>query len=237
MPDRVNIADAVITKPAAEHADCVADDCGGSFSAPTFTWNLGALDAGSSASCTLTVGVVATGSIANTATIASSASDPQAANNAGVSTLAGVQLANVVIALSANASSGLEVRHSPTVIGSNAGPGSAIDLDFRIVMSDSVSILGNSRRHGQRYQPRLERGDLGQRREHRLHRQRSGLAAADHRASNSGLCQQRSRLGNNTASLVLGTIATRVPSQSRSALLLPILLIAGLGLLAVRART
>lgn len=77
------------TLPAA--LSYVSNSCGAAFSAPTLTWNLGALANGANATCSLTVAVLAGGTIQNSATVASAGSDPVSTNNTGSASITGQQ--------------------------------------------------------------------------------------------------------------------------------------------------
>jgi uncharacterized repeat protein (TIGR01451 family) len=64
----------------------VSDTCGGGNGTP-WTWTVGNLANGASASCSVTMGVLAPGPVTNTATIQGAETDPNAANGTSVATL------------------------------------------------------------------------------------------------------------------------------------------------------
>lgn len=79
----------VVSDTLPAQVSYVSDNCGASFSAPTLTWNIGALANGASATCIVNVTVVAIGAIDNTASIAATSTDPNPANAASTIGIAG----------------------------------------------------------------------------------------------------------------------------------------------------
>jgi len=77
----VVVSDAL---PAA--LNYVSDDCGG-VNGPPWTWNVGTLANGASASCHVTTAVTTPGPVTNTATISGDQPDPNPANSSSVATL------------------------------------------------------------------------------------------------------------------------------------------------------
>ncbi|AKS40466.1 GEVED domain-containing protein [Wenzhouxiangella marina] len=126
--------------------DYVSDDCGASFSAPDWTWTIGNLASGDSASCTLEVSVSALGAISNTVSISSDSNDPDGANNADTAVLIGAQATDVGITLTSDASPDLGPGDSftYTVTGTNNGPGTATGLDFTLVLSARTSFVSST---------------------------------------------------------------------------------------------
>lgn len=64
----------------------VSDDCGG-VNGPPWTWNVGSLANGASATCHVTMAVLTPGPVANTATISGDQPDPNPANSSSVATV------------------------------------------------------------------------------------------------------------------------------------------------------
>jgi uncharacterized repeat protein (TIGR01451 family) len=64
----------------------VSDDCGGT-NTPPWTWNVGALLNGASATCNITMTVVTPGPVVNTASVAGNEPDPTAGNDSSIATL------------------------------------------------------------------------------------------------------------------------------------------------------
>ncbi len=79
----------VVTDTLPAQVGYVSNDCGAGFSAPTLTWNIGALANGASATCIVSVSVLATGAIDNTASIAATSTDPNPANASSTIGIAG----------------------------------------------------------------------------------------------------------------------------------------------------
>jgi uncharacterized repeat protein (TIGR01451 family) len=104
----------VVTDPLPAEVTYVSDDCGG-MNVPPWTWTVGNLANGVSATCNITVTVNpgAAGNIDNTATVSGDNADPAQANNTGtgsfgvqqnpleIPTLSQVGLALLVLALAA----------------------------------------------------------------------------------------------------------------------------------------
>lgn len=81
--NQTNVA-AADTLPA--ELSYISDDCGGSYTAPNWTWNIGGLVNGASASCTMTVEFAGGSCVpaSNTITVSGDAFDPQGNNSAVV---------------------------------------------------------------------------------------------------------------------------------------------------------
>jgi large repetitive protein len=80
----------VVTDPLPSNTTYVSNTCGATAAGNTVTWNVGTLAAAANATCSITVTIRATGSIANSATVASASTDPVPANNTGTVVLGGV---------------------------------------------------------------------------------------------------------------------------------------------------
>ncbi len=85
------VSDVVVTDPLPSGLVFVSASCNGTVNAAgVFTWNVGTLAAGQSASCTLTVRPAFGGSFANVATISGTGDTTPGNNTSGVATLNGV---------------------------------------------------------------------------------------------------------------------------------------------------
>jgi len=75
-----------VTDDLPEQVAFVSDTCGGA-NAPPWTWQIGDLGVGDTATCELTVTVVAAGEITNTSTVTGNEPDPDGSNNEASSTV------------------------------------------------------------------------------------------------------------------------------------------------------
>ena len=82
--------DVLVSDSLPSNVSYVSNDCGANFAAPSLTWDIGALDAGDDAVCTLTVTVSGSGEIANSASISAATDDPVIDNNTASAVIAGV---------------------------------------------------------------------------------------------------------------------------------------------------
>jgi len=231
-------ADAVVTDTLPANLTYVNNDCGATVAGQTVTWNIGMIANGANATCTINTTVNAVGAISNTASIAISNNDPNPANNAGTSALAGAMLADVAVALSSDAPANLGVgqQYTYTVTGSNAGPSDATSLLFNLLMSSKISFVSST----------------------------CGASAAGNTVSWSvptlaaaattscditvavvapgdiivtasvNSATPDPNLVNNSTQLVVGFQATQVPTLGQFGLLLIGLLLAGVGVVAIR---
>lgn len=81
-----NATGVVVTDLLPAEVAYVSDDCGGA-DVPPWTWNVGALANGATATCNITVDVLVETAIVNTATASGNEDDPTPANNTGTSSL------------------------------------------------------------------------------------------------------------------------------------------------------
>ncbi len=107
----LNATGVTVTDPLPAALTYISNDCGAVFASPTLTWNVGALAAGASATCSLTVRASSTAT--NSAVVTGNESDPSPADNVaeetvfvviidfgpGIPTLDGAGLAALVVLL------------------------------------------------------------------------------------------------------------------------------------------
>jgi large repetitive protein len=233
-----DVVDAVVTDTLPANLSYSSDDCGASFSAPTLTWNIGALANAASAVCNVVVTVNDVGTITNTASITSSAGDPNPGNNAGSSILGGATLADLSIALSSNAPAtpvGLEYIY--TVTTTNGGPSDADLLAFNLLVTGPAQLASSDCgviATGNNLSWTLP--SLGVGASSICHITMSVTAAGSINASVSALADtQDPELSNNTAELsVSGISVAPIPTLNQLGLLLLGILLAGLGAMAAR---
>jgi uncharacterized protein len=233
-----DVVDAVVTDILPANLSYVSNDCGASFTAPTLTWNIGALTNGGSATCNLSVTVSDVGTITNTATIASSAGDPNPGNNAGSSTLGGATLADLSIALGSNAPSTPEgLQYIYTVTTTNSGPSSADNLAFNLLVTGPAELVSSdcgAMATGNNLSWALP--SLGFGASSTCQITMAVTATGTINASVNVLAATPDPdVGNNSADLsVFGTSVAPLPTLNQLGLLLLGVLLAGLGALATR---
>ncbi len=231
-------ADAVVTDTLPANLTYVSNDCGAAVAGQTVTWTIGALANGASAVCTINTTVNAVGAISNTASITISNNDPNAANNSSTSALAGAMLADLSITAVSDAPANIGVgqQYTYTITGTNAGPSDATGLLFSMLLPTKISFVSST----------------------------CGAAAAGNIVSWSvpALASGAStscditvavvapgdiivtadvtsatpdpNLVNNATQIVVGFQATQVPTLGHLGLLLIGLLLAGVGMVAIR---
>jgi len=232
--------DVVVSDTLPANLTYVSNTCGATFAAPTLTWTIGALASGASVDCSITTTVADFGEISNTATIAASSTDPNAANNAATAVLAGVPFpADVAIALSSDATLGalsIGTQFNYTIDATNAGPGVANDLAFVLQLSGKVSFVTSSCgavAAGSSVTwsvPTLAIGAAFS-----CVVTVSVVAPGDLLATASvSTSTVDPNLVNNSADLVVGFVATAVPTLSQLGLLLLGLVLAGFAVVIIR---
>ncbi len=82
-----NVTGIVVTDTLPAAVAYVSDDCGGT-NTPPWTWNVGTLNSGASATCNITTSVVTPGAIDNTATVAAD-NDSTPGNNSSTASVIG----------------------------------------------------------------------------------------------------------------------------------------------------
>ena len=136
----------VVTDTLPSNVSYVSNTCSANFADPTFTWNLGTLVNGASASCEVTATVNTVGAIVNAASAASSTPDSNPADNIDSVALGGAVLADVSIAISSNASPDLAVgqQFDFAVVASNAGPSDAAGLQLNLVLPGTLAFVSSN---------------------------------------------------------------------------------------------
>jgi hypothetical protein len=76
----------VVTDTLPAEVSYVSDDCGAA-NLPPFTWNVGTLANGATASCNVTVSASSAAAITNSASVSADQNDPVPANNSATVTL------------------------------------------------------------------------------------------------------------------------------------------------------
>ncbi len=230
----------VVTDPLPANVTYVSNTCGAAFAAPTLTWTIGTLASGAGATCDVAVQVNNFGPIDNTATIATTSTDPMPGNNTSTSSLGGVPFpADVSVTLASDApvgAIGVGTQFNYTVVGSNAGPGAAADLLFTLTLSNKVSFVSSS----------CGAVAAGNSVTWTVASLASGastscaitvavVAPGDLLATvNVTTSTDDPNLVNNVAELVVGFVATQVPTLGNFALLLLVLLMAGATVVVIR---
>ena len=234
-------ADAVaVTDSLPDNVTYVSNTCGAAFAAPTVTWNIGTLAAAGSATCDIVVTVNNFGPIDNTANITTSTTDPNPANNAGTASLGGVPFpADVGVALSSDAPAGaiaVGTQFNYTVDANNAGPGVANDLLFTLTLSGKTSFVSSSCgavAAGNTVTWTVASLGVGATTSCSI--TVAVVAPGDLLASVTVTTSTDDpNLANNTADLVVGFVATQVPTLGHLALLLLALIIAGASVVVIR---
>lgn len=230
----------VVTDSLPANVTYVSNTCGAGFAAPVVTWNVGSLANGASATCDIATTVSDFGPISNTASVMASTADPNAANNSSTVDLGGVPFpADVSVALTSDApmgAIGVGTQFNYTVVGSNAGPGVANDLMFTLTLSNKVSFVSSS----------CGAVAAGNSVTWTVATLASGastscaitvavVAPGDLLATvNVTTSTDDPNLVNNVAELVVGFVATQVPTLGNLALLLLALLMAGATVVVIR---
>ena len=117
----------VVTDPLPAQVSYVSDTCVGA-NTPPWTWQIGGSQAGATVACTVTVSVLATGTITNVATVDGNETEVTEENNADPDTLvvpAAVDLTIQKVASPTSATVGDQVTYTLTVnnLGPDAGTG------------------------------------------------------------------------------------------------------------------
>ena len=218
----------------------VSNTCGATVAGQAVTWNIGMLANGGSASCDVVTMVNDFGPIANTATIATTTNDPTPANNSSTDSLAGVPFpADVGVTLTSDApvgSLGVGTQFTYTVTGSNAGPGVANDLLFTLTLSGKVSFVSSSCgavAAGNSVTWTVATLAVGASTSCAI--TVAVVAPGDLLSSVTVTTSTDDpNLVNNTAELVVGFIATQVPTLGQLGLLLLGLILAGAAVVVIR---
>ncbi len=230
----------VVTDTLPANVTYVSNTCAGTFAAPTFTWNIGSMASGTSATCDIVVTVSDFGPITNAANIVTTSTDPNPANNAGAVTLGGVPFpADVSIMLSSDApagSLGVGAQFNYTVAGSNAGPGVANDLAFALQLSNKVSFVSSTCgavAAGSSVTWSVATLGIGAATSCVI--TVAVVASGDLLATASVTTSTVDpNLLNNTADLIVGFVATEVPTLGQLGMLLLGLILAGAAVVVIR---
>jgi len=230
---------AVITDTLPANVAYVSNTCGAAFAAPTLTWTLmGDLANGASATCDIVTTVSMVGAITNTASIATTTNDPNPANNAGTSALAGAMLADLSIALTSDAPNNLGVgqQYTYTVTGTNLGPSDATSLLFNLQLSSKASFVSST--CGASAAGNVVSwsvASLAVSASTTCDITVAVVAPGDILATASvNSATPDPALVNNSAQLVVGFLAVQVPALGQLGLLLIGLLLASVGMVAIR---
>ena len=140
-----------------------SDDCGGSASGGTWTWNVGSLSVGSTATCHLrvTVDPAATGSLDNTARVTAGTPDPDATNNQVTQTTALAPSADLSLSKTASRPS---ARPGDTVVFTivltNDGPSDAVGVQVTDLLPAGFAYVAHTVDQGT-YDPLTGVWDVG----------------------------------------------------------------------------
>jgi uncharacterized repeat protein (TIGR01451 family) len=132
-------SNVVVTDTLPAEVSYVSDDCGAA-NLPPFTWNVGTLANGATASCNVTVTANSAGVIANTASVSADQNDPLPANNSATATLTASLDAD--LALSKNGVvNGAQIVYTLTV--SNNGPLAASNVVVTDTLPAEISYVSD----------------------------------------------------------------------------------------------
>ncbi len=230
----------VVTDSLPANLTYVSNTCAAAVAGQDVTWTIGMLANGANATCDIVTSVNNFGPIDNTANIATTTNDPTPGNNASTASLAGVPFpADVGVTLTSDApmgSLGVGTQFTYTATATNAGPGTAADLAFTLTLSGKVSFVsstcgavaaGNS--------VTWTVASLGVGASTACAITVAVVAPGDLLSSVSVTTSTDDpNLVNNVAELVVGFVATQVPTLNQLGLLLLVLVLAGAAVVVIR---
>lgn len=233
-------ADVEVTDSLPANLTYVSNTCGATVVGQDLTWTIGTLANGANATCDVVTTVNNFGPIDNTANIATSTMDPTPGNNSATNSLGGVPFpADVGVTLTSDApmgSLGVGTQFTYTATGNNTGPGTAADLAFTLTLSGKVSFVSSSCgavAAGNTVTWTVASLGVGASTSCAI--TVAVVAPGDLLSSLSVTTSTDDpNLVNNVAELVVGFIATQVPTLNQLGLLLLALILAGAAVVVIR---